>query len=217
MVSFRRIRFDMNGVGEKIRSVRKQKGWTLERLAAETGLSTSFLSQVERGQSAASLASLDCIATSLGKSLPEMLGGPLADISVVMPSDGSGKPVSCSEASSGVGICRGTIGYWFLSQDLTNRELEIIIGELPGDVEFEPAAHAGEEFGYVLQGRLALIYDGKDYELEVGDSYHFKATTPHGYKALGQGGARVLWVQTLTYDRPAPRNQPGIKRAPVSS
>lgn len=206
----------MNGVGEKIRAVRKQKGWTLERLASESGLSTSFLSQVERGRSAASLASLDCIASSLGMSLPEMLSGALDDISVVIPSRETGKRSPCAGGTSSVGICRGTIGYRFLSQDLANRELEVIIGDLPGNVEFEPAAHAGEEFGYVLQGRLALSYNGEDYELETGDSYHFKATTPHGYKALGGGGARVLWVQTLTYDRPASRNQPGVKKDPLS-
>jgi len=210
------MQVEMDGVGEKIRAMRKQKGWTLERLASEAGLSTSFISQVERGRSAASLASLDCIATSLGTTLPEMLGGPLDDISVVMQSAGSGTPSPCSGASSRVGICRGTIGYRFLSQDLTGRELEIIIGELPGDAEFEPAAHAGEEFGYVLEGRLALRYNGEDYELEAGDSYHFKATTPHGYRALGRGGARVLWVQTLTYDRPASRNQAGSRDGPAS-
>lgn len=149
--------------------------------------------------------------------MPEMLGGPLEDISVVMPSDGSGKSTPCAGTTPAVGICRGTIGYRFLSQDFANRELEVIIGELPGSVEFEPAAHAGEEFGYVLQGRLALSYDGENYELDTGDSYHFKATTPHGYKALGGTSARVLWVQTLTYDRPASRNKREGQEDPVSN
>ncbi len=55
-------------VGEKIRILRKAKGWTLKDLERETGLSFSFLSQVERGDSSFSQESIDKIATSLGVS-----------------------------------------------------------------------------------------------------------------------------------------------------
>jgi quercetin dioxygenase-like cupin family protein len=76
---------------------------------------------------------------------------------------------------------------------------EILIGELPPNYHYPPVAHEGEEFGFVLEGRLALRVGEESYELGPGDSYHFLATVPHGYETDEQETARVLWVQTLKY------------------
>ena len=66
------------------------------------------------------------------------------------------------------------------------------------NLAFEP--HPGEIFGYVLEGKLLLRIAEDAHELSPGDSYHFLATTPHGYEAGDPEGVKVLWVQSLKYE-----------------
>src|SRR4030042_645109 len=61
----------MESVGKRIRDLRTEKGWTLKELASKCELSTSFLSQVERGLSSVSITSLHIICQALGMSLGE--------------------------------------------------------------------------------------------------------------------------------------------------
>ena len=96
-------------------------------------------------------------------------------------------------------ISSASIKYQFLSGEFPERLFEIMIGEFPPNYHYPPAPHEGEEFGFVLEGRLKLKIRKEIYDLSAGDSYHFLATTPHGYETDEQGGAKILWVQTLKY------------------
>jgi len=60
----------------------------------------------------------------------------------------------------------------------------------------ETISHAGEEVGYVLEGRLELTLGDERYLLEAGDSFHFPSEVPHGYRNPGRVRTRVLWVNT---------------------
>lgn len=55
--------------------------------------------------------------------------------------------------------------------------------------------HEGEEFNYVLEGRIEFFYEGRSYcILEAGDQVYFDAEKPHSAKSLGEKEARVLIV-----------------------
>ena len=56
--------------------------------------------------------------------------------------------------------------------------------------------HTGEEFGYVICGKLQLVVGDAVYQLEAGDSFLFPSPLPHGYRNTGEETARVLWVNT---------------------
>ena len=56
--------------------------------------------------------------------------------------------------------------------------------------------HQGEEVGYVLQGKLELTLGEQKHILEPGDAFTFNSQTPHGYKNIGSGELKVLWVNT---------------------
>ena len=56
--------------------------------------------------------------------------------------------------------------------------------------------HAGEELGYVLEGRLDLNVDNVIYRLEAGNSFFFPSSLPHGYRNPGKITTRVLWVNS---------------------
>jgi mannose-6-phosphate isomerase-like protein (cupin superfamily) len=53
-------------------------------------------------------------------------------------------------------------------------------------------SHPGQEFDYVLEGRLLISIGGHEMELEPGDCVYYDSTEPHGMKALGGKPARFL-------------------------
>ena len=55
-------------------------------------------------------------------------------------------------------------------------------------------SHPGHEFNYVLEGKMKIVVDGKEMELEEGDSLYFDATKPHGMQALNGKNAKFLAI-----------------------
>jgi transcriptional regulator with XRE-family HTH domain len=188
----------MESVGQRIRDLRAEKGWTLKELASKCELSTSFLSQVERGLSSVSITSLHVICQALGMTLGEFFrqlgdgAGP--------PAPGDRMPeVMKAQDQRAVNLSEASIKYRFLSREFPGRQFEIMLGEIPSGYFYPPFPHEGEEFGYVLEGQLRLTIGDETYTLGPGDSYHFAASTSHGYQAEGDAAVRILWVQTLNY------------------
>jgi transcriptional regulator with XRE-family HTH domain len=183
----------MPQIGETLRKIRLERGLTLKRLADACELSTSFLSQAERGLSSISVSTLERVCEALGTSLREFFA--LAD------PPGSAEPsyseVLRSDDQPAVNLSEAAIKYRFLSRDFPGRLFEVVIGEIPLGYTYPPASHEGEEFGYVLEGRLKLSIEQADHVLGPGDSYHFGPRTVHGYEAIGEEDVRLLWVQTL--------------------
>ena len=56
--------------------------------------------------------------------------------------------------------------------------------------------HLGREIGYVIKGKAALVYDGKNYELEAGDSVSFSAGASHSIENIGDCELEAIWVVT---------------------
>jgi len=190
----------MTEIGKFIRSQRKLRGWTLQELAGRCNLSVGFLSQVERGISSLSILSLNAIC--------EAFEIPISKLNANYAEPGNER--GASEAASGIikvderpniQISDGSIKYQFLSGEFPGRKFEILIGEIPPHYHYPPAVHEGEEFGYVLEGKLSFTIGKQAHQLGRGDSYHFLATTPHGYETANDEAARVLWVQTLKYSK----------------
>lgn len=186
----------MDAVGRHVRFLRKERGWTLRELAQRCELSTSFISQVERNLCSISISSLDTICQALGLTL--------ADFFLVADgSSGDGlvprrdMEVMMAEDQPAVILGDAMIKYRFLSRWFWGRKIEVIIGEIAPGYDYPPALHEGEEFGYVLEGRLRLTIDDRVHHLGPGDSYHFGPHTPHGYAADGDVVVKVLWVGTL--------------------
>ena len=185
-------------LGRRIRTLRQQKGLTLKDLSAHCNLSASFLSQIERGLSSFSIPSLRSICQALDVSLPDLLilsDGPgmafLADPRPPEITKGDNQPyINLSDTS---------INYRFLSGGFPGHQFEVIIGEMSSGYHSPPTSHEGEEFGYVLKGRVKLTIDKQGYTLGPGDSYHLVASTLHGFETNHEQGAKVLWVQTAKY------------------
>ena len=191
----------MDKIGKRIRALRQERHLTLKELANQCGLSASFLSQVERGLSSASIASLHTIAKIMGVPLGTFFED--ADHRPGASTRGTGRTMKNSVVKhteeSLIRLSNAMIKYTFLSNDFPGRQFEIVIGEIQPGTTYPLVPHEGEEFGYVLEGHLKFMIEDQTYSLGPGDSYHFDAMRPHTYQADGESLVRVLWVGTLKY------------------
>lgn len=177
-------------IGERIRARRRKLRMSLDELAERTGLSKSFLSQIERAISSPSIESLELIAEAL--ELPMFL---------FFIEDDAEKVVTRRNEQRKIGVPDSRFEYksvWFGS----SRKMEILIGHLkPGESSTEqPRGHSAgsltavDECFIVLQGRVEFQLDEERYVLEAGDSAYFNGTMPHRYTALGDEELVVLFA-----------------------
>ncbi|GAJ13225.1 unnamed protein product, partial [marine sediment metagenome] len=154
---------------------------TLRDLSQQCSLSVSFLSQIERGLSSFSIPSLRAICQALNVSLPDLLvlsdGPGMAFLADPRPPE-----ITKGDNQSYINLSDTSIKYRFLSGGFPGRQFEVLIGEMSPGYHNPPTSHEGEEFGFVLEGRVKFTIGEEPYALGPGDSYHLMATTPHGYE-----------------------------------
>ena len=172
-------------VGERLRAIRQLRRCTLRTVAERAHVSESFLSQVERGKSSASIASLRRIAGALGVSVADLF-------------EPSGPPqprvLRRDERPS---LAFGILGRKLLLTPRPLHHLEVFVGELDagGSTGAEPYAHGdSEELFVVLTGSVQLELGGVVHELESGDSIDYRSSTPHRVVNVGGDQAEVMWI-----------------------
>ena len=172
-------------VGERLRALRRFRRCTLRTIAERSGLSESFLSQVERGRSSASIASLRRIADALGVSMADLFE----------PDGMPGPRVLRRDERPALSF--GILGRKLLLTPGPLRHLEVFAGELEvgGSTGPQPYAHGdSEELFVVLSGSVQLQLDGQLFELERGDSIDYRSSTPHRVSNAGHELAEVMWI-----------------------
>ena len=172
-------------VGERLRAIRRSRRCTLRTVADRSGLSESFLSQVERGRSSASIASLRRIADALGVSIADLFE---------LDSVPSPKVLRRGERP---GLAFGVLGRKLLLTPRRLENLEVFVGELEvgGSTGAQPYAHGdSEELFYVVAGTVELQLDSEVVVLEAGDCAHYRSSIPHGVSNIGSSRAEVLYM-----------------------
>lgn len=182
----------MSDLGPRLRRARKAHKKTLRVLADDVGCSPSMLSKIENGQATPSLRTLHRILAALDTSIVHLFSGDTTqdEISLMRAEDRPAVKVSHAEGSAGILLERLTPTFPDLLLDANIHTLE------PGAESGGDIQHAGQEVGYVLQGRVELIVDGKSHFLGPGDSFFFASSLPHRYRNIDPGVSRILWVAT---------------------
>jgi len=174
-------------LGARIRALRIARGETLRTLAAEAGVTESFLSQVEREVARPSIASVQRIARALGTSIAELFA----------TDDRAGVVVRAAARRRVVYQGLGAIDE-FLTR-ATDGKLQVIMSTIePGGGTGEEAyTHdSDEEVVVVLEGVLDLWVGQEHYRLETGDAVTHSSRVPHRNTNPGPGVARVLFCIT---------------------
>jgi transcriptional regulator with XRE-family HTH domain len=174
-------------LGARIRALRLARRATLRQLAAEAGVTESFLSQVERGVASPSIASVQRIARALGATIAELFE---AD-------ERAGSLVRAGERRRIVYQGLGAVDE-FLTR-ATDGRLQVIMSTIEpgGGTGDEPYTHeSDEEVVIVLEGSLDLWVGPEHYRLEAGDAVTHASRVPHRNTNPGPGIARVLFCST---------------------
>lgn len=176
-----------DSLGERIRSIRDTRGHSLKQLAEATGLTQSFLSQVERDLTSPSVASLRKIAEALGTSVATFFAG--------------GSPNGRLVRKDARAVMLHPKRRWrdSLLTPGTNGKLQVILSEIEpgGGSGDEPYTHnSDEECVVVLRGKLDFWVGDEHYALNAGDALTFESRLPHKNCNPGPGKTQVLWVMT---------------------
>jgi transcriptional regulator with XRE-family HTH domain len=173
-------------IGERLRRYRRAAGKTLNQVAADAGLTASFLSQAERNLTGVSLSSLASIAKSLNVPLNALFDQP-------------GQPQPVSHLNSRVRYTLGNqlLAYERLSSSFPGNTINAVKMNIPAGYQSELISHEGVEFSYVLSGQIIYNIEGRAYPLAAGDSIHFDAGKLHCLSNSGKAPAEVLTMTTM--------------------
>ena len=171
-------------IGPKIKELRVAKNLTQEELADRCELSKGFISQVERDLTSPSIATLVDILQCLGTNLEEFFTDSEPEQIVFKKSDYFEKED---------GELKNTIE-WIVPNAQKNMMEPILLKLEVGGASTPHNPHAGEEFGFVLSGSIAVHIGNKTYKAKKGESFYFKPSKEHYISQTGQLPATVIWV-----------------------
>lgn len=164
-----------------------EKGLTLNELSKETGLSTGYLSQFERGITTIAVDSLQKIADVLETNISEFFKK-LSTNEAVISKSFEHKPTNM-------------IGEYYIEESLSqstevNQFYARIITILPKleDQDILEYTHDGEEFIYVLEGILTFYYKGEKNYLYPGDSAHYSSKEMHNWSNETSKNTKIICV-----------------------
>jgi transcriptional regulator with XRE-family HTH domain len=178
----------VNPIAARIRALRRQQKRPLRDVAARCGFTTGLLSKIETGKTTPPVATLTKIAAALGVSLGELVdgGGPLTTVfqSAALRTAQAATPTEKGYA------------FHLLAAGRSAKAMQPILFEARRNkVRAGPLSHEGEEFVFVLEGRMNYRVGATTHLLGPGDSLYFNATEEHDLEPLT---AVVRYLAVLT-------------------
>jgi len=181
-----------NSIGPRIKALREQRELTVEQLSEQTTCSPEMIRALEAGELVPSLTPLIRLSRGLGVRLGTLLDDQAVDHPVVVRQGHTDEPTHFFGTDPA--RTRPSLAFHSLAPRKANRNMEpFIIDVHPADGAPALNDHEGEEFLYVLAGRLEVLYGTDRFELGVGDSIYYDSVVPHHVGALEQG-TRILAV-----------------------
>ncbi len=179
----------MKRLGERVRRKREGLHLKLNDLAQKVGISSSALSQIEKAKAFPSILTLKNIADCLHTTVGELIGENETLSKQPLIKDAEKKFVN--ENVSGTKL-------YLISHHDPSKQMETYLVEfsLDSDTDKLMSSHPGQEFCYVIKGKLEFILDEKKYILEKGDSFYFNSNIAHKAKNIGEKNTRIIWVVT---------------------
>ncbi|MCP2197200.1 transcriptional regulator, XRE family with cupin sensor [Lentzea flava] len=167
----------LDGVGPRLRTLRRHRGITLADLATTTGISESTLSRLESGQRRATLELLLPLARTYNVPLDDLVGAPrTGDPRIHL------KPIH-RFGMTFVPLSRRPGGV---------QAFKMLIPATPEPQEPALKTHDGFEWLYVLNGRLRLVLDDLDLTVPPGEAAEFDTSSPHWLGSADGGAVELL-------------------------
>ena len=176
----------MTAAGALVLRLRHDAGYSIGALAAEANLSPGILSQIERGQGNPSLTTLIKLSQALRVPVGRFFN--TAD---------QGGAVVRRDARMRLEVSEDNLIYELLTPHLQG-QLGVLRAQIGAgwDNEDAPFRHPGEECVTVLQGQLFVSINGRNYDLEEGDSLTYDSSLPHWYRNPTSQDAVLIGAMT---------------------
>lgn len=185
-------------IGERVRELRRQHGWTVARLAEASGLSKGMLSKIEHALSAPSLATLARLAQALGVPVTALFRGLSEEEDVVFVKAGGGLDIHHKD--SGPGHRYQMLGSMRAPYDTLEPMLVTLTERSTSSAtnqSFPMYQHAGTELIYMVSGKMEYCHGSSTYLLDPGDSMQFAGEVLHGPGELIQLPIQFLAVKAV--------------------
>lgn len=171
-------------IGSKIKRLRIANQLTLEELANRSELTKGFLSQVERNLTSPSITTLEDILEALGTTLHDFFDETQEEQLVFCKEDYFVNTQDDYEIS-------------YIVPNAQKNDMEPILIEIEkgrSSMVMEP--HDGEEFGYVIGGKIKLHYGDKKLNVKKGETFYLSGKRTHYLENVGESQAKVIWIST---------------------
>lgn len=170
-------------VGEKLRTIRSQRKFSLRVLAEKSGLSINTLSLIEKGKSSPSVSTLQRLAIALDV--------PIADF---FNPDSDKREVVVTTKENRSQVKAGKVNIEILGKGFEYKKFQqYVVNFKPGDGSGNPSVvHLGLESIFVLAGSVEFTVGDSGYLLSSGDHIIFDSNIPHHWHTIGDSEGRML-------------------------
>ena len=173
---------------ERIKSFRIERGLTLSKLAEMTGFTKGYISRIEKSSKAPPISTIAKIARGLNVEITDFF----SSNKTFFQKDKKLSIVRADERMA-IGARGSSAGYSYqaLAYDKLDKNMEPHIVTM-GFNKNERTRHQGEEFFYILEGKMEFDYNGKSYLLEKGDFAYYDSDIPYSGRSIGTKKAKLL-------------------------
>lgn len=171
-------------LGTKLRDMRQQKNLTQEELADRCELTKGYISQLENDLTSPSITTLVDLLNALGSNLSEFFREETEEKIVFSESE------YIEKQSDGMTL------EWVIPNAQKNMMEPVLVELAAGASTSTDFPHDGEEFGYVLEGKITVIRAGKAHAAKKGESFYYSADKEHQIVNKGKSKAKFIWIST---------------------
>lgn len=171
-------------IGSKIKRLRQQLNLSQSELADRCELTKGYISQLENDLTSPSIATLMDILAALGTDLSEFFRKE------------DDRRITFSENDFIEKHDDGMVLKWIIPNAQKNEMEPVLVELLSGASTSIDFPHDGEEFGYVLDGKICITLGESKYVCKKGETFYYEASKSHNIKNIGKTPARILWVST---------------------
>ena len=172
-------------IGRRIRDLRNRNDLTQQELADRSELTKGFISQLENGQVSPSVETLMNLIEILGTTPADFFKEGEKEQLVFSPDDYF---IKIDDA--------GNSRTWLIPSALKFQMEPLLVVIQPHESLEEDKPHTGEEFGYVLSGRISLYLGEKVYHVKAGESFYYRTEKDHRVANMSARPAKLIWIST---------------------
>lgn len=180
----------MDQMGKRIKQRREKLGFQVKELSVNIGVTSSLISQIERGKAYPSIVTLKKIAEALNTTVGDLIGENenLGQHPLLKPNERR----FVKKNKSGTSL-------YMLSYHDPTKQIEpylIQFGKNSNSKGIMTSNFPGQEFCFVLKGEFEAMINKHKYNLSEGDGFYFNSSHPHLFKNNSDTDAEILWIIT---------------------